>query len=144
MSLRILSLVLFLSYAGLSSAQIDGTFIYNGDRKARVIKPGVGQEYTEDFNFFDNLHFVQFGVYSADYNRLDIKAPKGVGPVWLIYHRDTQTRSGRGAYYIVQPYETGLEAKQAAKKYESNKMDSWYNPDLTNVEFVLIGIAGGI
>ncbi|MEM9888089.1 MAG: hypothetical protein AAF849_19505 [Bacteroidota bacterium] len=131
---------------GQAKAQ-EGTFTYNGDRKARIIAPGVGKEYSENFIFFNDLHFVQFGVYSSDYNRYDIKAPKEAGQVWLIYHHDTQIRkSGNfvGAYYIVKAFGSAAEARAAVETFKARKIDSWYNPDLTNVEFVLIGITGGV
>ena len=143
----ILYFTFMIAFCGVSNAQIDGTFTYNGDRKARIIAPGVGKEYSEDFIFFDDLHFVQFGVYSSDYNRYDIKAPKEAGQVWLIYHEDTQvqkSRNFRGAYYIVKAYGSAQEARTAAQTFKGKKVDCWYNPDLTNVKFILIGITGGV
>lgn len=147
MSLKIFPLFVFLCFFGISNAQIDGTFTYNGDRKARIITPGVGKEYSENFIFFNDLHFVQFGVYSSDYNRYEIKAPKDAGQVWLIFHRDTQVRKTDdlgGAYYIAKPFGTAEEARAAVKAFKSKQIDAWYNPELTNVEFILIGITGGM
>ncbi|MEM0993433.1 MAG: hypothetical protein AAF806_25770 [Bacteroidota bacterium] len=141
----VVAILLFLS-TGLVKGQ-EGTFTYNGDRKARIIPPGTGKEYSENFIFFTDLHFVQFGVYSSDYNRYEIKAPKEAGQVWLIYHRDTQIQKANnflGAYYIVKAFGSAAEARAAVDAFKARKIDCWYNPDLTNIEFVLIGITGGV
>jgi len=146
MKIGIAIFVTFLSFLTVSVAQ-NGTFTYNGDQKARLITPGVGKEYSENFVFFDNLHFVQFGVYSSDYNRYEIKAPKGAGQVWLIYHQDTQvqkTGNFRGAYYIVKAFGSAEEARTAVQTFKARKIDCWYNPELTNIRFVLMGITGGV
>ena len=143
MKLGILSSVLFFFFLSASTAQVSGTFTYNGDRKVRVIEPGSGKAYTEDFAFFKDLHFVQFGVYGSDYNVYDIKAPKGAGQVWLIYHPDTRMRNGVvGAYYIVQPFANAAEARAGVANLKKQNLDGWYNPDLTGVEFVLLGLTG--
>jgi hypothetical protein len=143
MKLSILSSVLLFFFLSTATAQVEGTFTYNGDRKVRVIQPGTGKAYTENFAFFKDLHFVQFGVYGSDYNVYDIKAPKGAGQVWLIYHPDTRMRSGVvGAYYIVQPFANSAEARQAVANLKGQKLDAWYNPELTGVEFVLLGLTG--
>lgn len=147
---KIILLVVVVCCSCSLFAQIQPTpkspIIYQGAEKARVIEKGKGQEFSRDFIDIGYFHFVQFGVYPVDASRDKLKAPD-VGQVWLIHHKDTQIKgvAGVGALYIVKPFATEVDAKNAVASYRGNKIRCWYNADLTGAAFELVGTtAGGV
>lgn len=108
----------------------------------RVINPGTGQNFSRDFICSTCFHFVQFGVYQANTDKYDIRAPQDVGEVWLIRHDKTMVKGNTqpGAYYIVKAFSSENEARLFANNCKKEGLDCWYNPNLTGTEFDLLSI----
>jgi hypothetical protein len=125
-----------------SQAQIS----YQGELKTREIKRGKGQEFSEEFRFTQDFQFIQFGVYPTDTDIDKIKAPKGVGQVWLIWHPHTSIQNVRekGAIYIVKPVFSEQEARDQVAMFKKKGIKSWYNKQLTGVSFTLLGFTESI
>ena len=68
-------------------------------------------------------------------------APRGIGEVWLIYHRETKIKDQYGAFYIVKAFQNLADAKTAIATYKRLKINCWYNKDLTGATFELVGVA---
>ncbi len=105
----------------------------------RIIPPGKGDEYNEDFVQINQFHFVQFAVYNITKNWRDIRAPEIDDQLWLIEDPYTivQGSPERGAYYIVKPCNSPFEAQNIAAKYKSNGIDCFYNRELSNISFII-------
>ncbi len=116
-------------------------FTYRGLNKEREVKSGSGQEFDSPFTRIPDFHFVQFAVYPASTNPDKLMAPKGIGEVWLIYHRDTKIKNQYGAFYIVKAFQNLADAKTAIATYKRLKINCWYNKDLTGATFELVGVA---
>jgi hypothetical protein len=136
---NIIFLSLFFSLFALSLSSQE--LIYKSGEDYRTIRPGKGQEYDQPLTPIDKFYFVQFGVYHENsVNPYDIKAPSGIGQVWLIHHEGTKVLGspGQGAFYIVQPFPTPEAARNAANVYKKRGLTCWYNPSLTGQTFQLI------
>lgn len=132
-----LSLFFSLFALSLSSQEL----IYKSGEDYRTIRPGKGQEYDQLLTPIDKFYFVQFGVYhESSVDPYDIKAPSGIGQVWLIHHEGTKVLGspGQGAFYLVQPFPTSEAARNAANSYKKRGLSCWYNPGLTGQSFQLI------
>ncbi len=116
---------------------------FSKEAKSRTIRPGRGQVFTENFTRIGEFYFVQFGVYPSTMDLTKIKAPEGVGQVWLIEHKETTIKgvNTQGAYYNVKPYLSEEEAKAAVDRFKQLKINCWYNQALTGANFTLIGVA---
>ena len=137
-----LVLISLLCFLGGQFVQAQN-FTYNKEDKERLIKRGTGQEFDRSFIPIGDFHFVQFGVYPADVDLAKIGAPPAyTGQVWLIFHEGTRIRGSNadGAIYIVKSFGTAEDARKAVKDYEAKGTSCWYNADLTEATFVLIGI----
>lgn len=136
-TIKIFASLLFLS---LCFVEMQAQLVYTTRSGAsRMIDPGKGQEFSRNFIPASSFHFVQFGVYPSTTNWRDIMAPHNVGQVWLIHHGQTIVKgsTANGAYYIVKPFATAMEARQYAARYKKTGIDAWFNPDLTGAPFVL-------
>lgn len=120
---------------------LSAQFTYRGLTKEREVKSGSGQEFTTPFTRIPDFHFVQFAVYPANTNPDKLMAPKSIGEVWLIYHRETKIKNEYGAFYIVKPFQNLADAKAAIAVYKKLNVNCWYNADLTGAAFDLIGVA---
>jgi hypothetical protein len=115
--------------------------IYKSGEANRTIRPGKGQEFDQPLTPIDKFYFVQFGVYhESTVDPYEVKAPSGIGQVWLIHHEGTRILGspGQGAFYIVQPFPTQEAARNAANSYKKRGLSCWYNPALTGQTFQLI------
>ena len=140
----LLAALFFISSGTTLSAQC---FDSKGQHVERIISPGSGQEFSGGFIPIEDFHFVQFAVYSGDKTIVDIRPPKGIGQVWLIAHAETiirQKSRQTGALYVVKPFPSAEAAKAAARKYNKKGLESWYNPELTNSVFSLVGATQSI
>ena len=105
--------------------------------------PGPDKQFSEDFVCSSCFHFVQFAVYNAGITRSAIKAPKGIGDVWLIRHNQTYLRGSahQGAIYMVKAFANEVEAKQFARDCKRKGLDCWYNPQLNGIQFELLSMS---
>lgn len=135
------SLFIFVFVIFCAASAVGQELYYRSGEKTRTILPGLGQEYNEPLIPVDKFFFVQFGVYEeGNLNPHEIKAPSGIGQVWLIFHQGTVVhgKENRGAYYIVKPFSSIEEAQRAISSYRESGMECWYNPALTGASFQLI------
>ena len=139
--LSFIILMFFISFNLFSQKEL--AFL-NGKEETREINPGRGPQYWSQLEFYDNFYFIQFAVYPSNFDKLKIFAPNFVGPVWLIHHEKTEVNKHKGengALYLVKPYSDSLQLKSDLKVYQENrKMDCWFNRDLNNIRFQLVGI----
>ncbi|MEN0003499.1 MAG: hypothetical protein AAF798_05125 [Bacteroidota bacterium] len=128
------------------TTSLEAQIIYQGELKARQIRKGKGQEFSEEFRFTHQFHFIQFGVYPTDTDVETIKAPKGAGQVWLIWHPHTSIKdvNERGAIYIVKPVFSASEARAQVASLKKKGISSWYNAALNGVSFTLLGFTESI
>ena len=134
----LISLFFFCQFSFLMGQQ----WIYKGTEKSRAIVDGKGQEFDRKFFSTGDMHFVQFAVYPSrdGLDPFSLGAPN-VGQVWIIYHRDTQVEGRKfGAFYIVKPFPNGDAARKAVANIKKKGIECWYNKDLTNVTFDLVGM----
>lgn len=134
--------VFFCTFSTEGYSQI----IYQGELKSREIKRGKGQEFSEAFKYTHDFHFIQFGVYPTDTDIETIKAPKGAGQVWLIWHPHTSIKDVRqqGAIYIVKPVFSEGEARAQVESFKKKGLNCWYNSALNSVSFTLLGFTEDI
>ncbi|MEL6254803.1 MAG: hypothetical protein AAFR87_22550 [Bacteroidota bacterium] len=66
---------------GCQAGQSRGGGDNNG---ARTIGGGIGQEFKGSFLSVQSMYFVQFAVYPSSVSCQNIKAPQGLGMIWLI------------------------------------------------------------
>jgi len=105
----------------------------------RIIPPGKGNEYSEDFVQVNHFYFVQFAVYNINKNWREIRAPETDEQLWLIEHPDTYVQGNqvRGAYYIVKPCNSEAEAQAVVARYKRRGIDCFFNRELSNISFII-------
>ncbi|MDW3647566.1 MAG: hypothetical protein R8P61_10910 [Bacteroidia bacterium] len=119
------------SCAGCSEGQS------RGEVEWRSIPPGNGQEFTGNFRSVSSMYFVQFAVYPSSIACYKIKAPQGLGMIWLINHPGTRVKgqSRAGAFYIVKAFKSKYQAQLHVNEYKRSGFECWYNPALTGSNF---------
>ena len=138
--MRNIILIIFFSWSLVLVTNAQEMHYKSGEKK-RIILPGQGQEFSEPFIPVDKFFFVQFGVYQDDnQSPHQIKAPGGIGQVWLIHHSGTKVSGQQegGAFYIVQPFTSSQKAIDAVQTYKDEGIECWFNPGLTGVSFQLV------
>ncbi len=105
----------------------------------RIIPPGKGDEYNEDFVQVNQFYFVQFAVYNINRDWREIHAPETDEQLWLIEHPDTYVQGNqvRGAYYIVKPCNSEAEAQAVVARYKRRGIDCFFNRELSNISFII-------
>lgn len=105
--------------------------------RSRSIPAGRGQEFRGNFRSVNSMHFVQFAVYPSSIACNTIKAPEGLGMIWLINHSGTYVRgqSHSGAYYVVKAFKSKYQAQVHVSKYKHMGIDCWVNAALTGSNF---------
>lgn len=119
---------------GCSQGQSRGGVYYE---KSRSISAGRGQEFGGNFRSVNSMYFVQFAVYPSSTACHTIKAPQGLGMIWLINHSGTYVRgqSRSGAYYVVKAFKSKYQAQLHVNKYTRTGIECWLNPALTGSNF---------
>jgi len=135
----IISTLLSTSSFGQACTGCEGGRSRGGDdsENSRYIPAGSGQEYTGNFLSVRSFYFVQFAVYPSSISCQTIKAPKGLGMVWLINHPGTRVRgqSQAGAFYVVKAFKSRYQAQVHVNKYKQQGIDCWLNVSLTGSSF---------
>ena len=119
---------------GCSQGQSRGEASFD---RSRSIPAGRGQEYRGNFRSVNSMHFVQFAVYPSSIACHTIKAPQGLGMIWLINHSGTYVRgqSRNGAFYVVKAFKSKYQAQLHVNKYKRMGIDCWLNAALTGSNF---------